>query len=285
MLGRFGVRWTIAFAAALALAPLGSVRAEPGLWLAESGAAAVYVFGTYSGLERGVIWRTAKIETALAEARDVWLEIADPGDKAAVARLLLETGLDPEHPLSRKLSKTDFDRVSLELQLAGAWYGAANLTNFRPWLAATMATVSPGFDYRTGVDLSLRAEAMAAGKRVRGLDSLEQRIKLFAGLSPYAEMMLLATELDDRGPHRHAVFDAWFSGDVDTMRQLVQDSLPLELWRTLFTERNAIWADRISEMLDEPGVVFVGLNAAHLAGENGVLRLLSAHGITIERIQ
>ena len=54
-----------------------------------------------------------------------------------------------------------------------------------------------GFVPKSGVELSLTAQAKAAGKPISGLETLEQQIRFMADLPPAAELAMLESMLED----------------------------------------------------------------------------------------
>jgi uncharacterized protein len=54
------------------------------------------------------------------------------------------------------------------------------------------------------------------------------------------------------------------------------------LYQRLVTERNARWAEAISQRLRGSGETVVVVGAAHLIGKDGVPAMLRRRGITVE---
>ena len=57
------------------------------------------------------------------------------------------------------------------------------------------------------------------------------------------------------------------------------------IFKTLLTDRNAAWIDKIKHYLDDESVEFVLFGALHLYGEDGVLELLKNQGFTVEQLR
>jgi uncharacterized protein YbaP (TraB family) len=56
------------------------------------------------------------------------------------------------------------------------------------------------------------------------------------------------------------------------------------LHKALLTDRNAKWAEWIEKRMEKPGVVFVGVGAGHLGGNESVQHVLARHGIKAKRV-
>ena len=60
-----------------------STRPSPPLWVVRDADSTIYLFGTVHLLKSATAWRTPKVEAALSESQEVWLELAETGDEAA----------------------------------------------------------------------------------------------------------------------------------------------------------------------------------------------------------
>jgi uncharacterized protein len=285
----------LALAAAMALLACGPAAAAPALWLARGPSASVYLFGTIHVLRKGASWETPAIAAALARSGALWLEIPDPGDTGEAKRLTQQLGFDPQHPLSAKLPPPLVARLDAAARAAGMAEGEKTLEPMRPWLAAVALEdallVHSGYDPASGVEPLLLRQANAAGKPVRGFESMAQQLHLFADMEPALELQMLENTLQDsdRGTREvDALVEAWMSGDeaaiTRTMVDEVRQPFPA-LYRVLFVARNEAWADAIARMAKGAGVSFVAVGAAHLAGPDSVQAALKRRGVAVERVE
>ena len=114
---------------------------EPALWVARSSTATVYVFGTIHVLKPDTPWRSDKLDQALAQSDGLWLELSDPFDAAAAVPFVQQYGMDPQHPLSTKLSADERKRLDAVVRTEGLGSAAA-LESFRPWMAALVISIT-----------------------------------------------------------------------------------------------------------------------------------------------
>lgn len=267
--------------------------AKPALWVARGPSASVYLFGTIHALPPDTDWHSPKLDEAFAKSTALWLEIADAGDTAAVQPLMQRLGTDPTHPLSGKLGKERTERVDAALRQTGG-SGEASVEALRPWVVALMLALAPvraaGLDPESGADVDLKAEAVADGKPVLGLETAEKQLRLFADLPNKAEIALLDEALDDAdaGPAKLAqMLAAWIAGDVAAINHLTrEDGLHShELERAVFHDRNAAWSEQIATMLKGKDTIFIAVGAGHLVGPDRVQDMLTAKGFKVERVQ
>src|SRR5215469_16946487 len=172
----------------VALLPLlfllcGNALAHPALWQVKSGNSTVYLFGTVHILPNDTDWRFPALNQALTQSQTLYIELTDD-DQANMASLVMQYGLDTEHPLSTQLTESDNAALTRAAQLAGLPGGASTLQPMKPWLAALTLSVAPllkaGLDPAEGVDKQLKLQMTNAGKTVHGLETAQQQIEYLA---------------------------------------------------------------------------------------------------------
>jgi|SRR5581483_495300 len=277
--------------ALLLLSSVGSACADPALWKIQRGDSTVYLFGTVHVLPPDTHWHYAALDDALTASNVLYVELVDD-DQATMQPLVTQYGIDVAHPLSSELSAADEARVTAAAQTAGLPPQALDV--MKPWLAALTLTVAPiikaGFDPDSGVDKQLRSEFSSSGKPVRGLETAEQQIRYFADLPQPLEISLLRSTLDDydkAATELAELVQDWRQGDVAAIAALensdMREKYPA-LYKILLTERNGRWAQRIAQLLQQHGTVFIAVGAAHLAGPDDVQNQLRKLGITVIRV-
>jgi uncharacterized protein YbaP (TraB family) len=291
--GRRGIAWRCVGAVVLAFSLLAlPAAAEPALWVATSGAATVHFFGTVHALKPDTKWETPKIAAAFAQSQEVWLELED-ADPKTLQPLMAELGVDQAHPLSTKVGAADLARLEAAAKFLGL-PGEVALEPMRPWAAAlTLATlpiVKAGYDPAKGVDQVLKAQAVAMGKPVHGLETAEQQMHFFADLPQATQVRLLRSVLDEAGEGPAAlgaILKAWSKGDLvalDRELNALTEKNYRDLYAILIVQRNQAWAERIAAHLGSaPGVTFIAVGAAHLVGRDSLQKALERRGISVAR--
>lgn len=274
----------------LACAP---ALADPALWTAKSPTATIYLFGTVHVLPDGAQWRYPALDKALAASGKLYVE-EDDDDPVTMQLLVLQYGMDLQHPLSGKLDAAARARLDAAAKAAGVAGGSATLDAMRPWLAALTISVAPivkaGYAPKSGADKQLERAFRAAGKPVGAFETAEQQIKFFADLSPALQLDLLRNALDDyaEGPAQIGkLIGYWQSGNVAAIAENVNGGMRRhypELYQVLLVDRNRAWAKRIKALLEGRGTIFVAVGAGHLAGPDSVLVQLRKLGIATERV-
>ncbi|WP_228126805.1 TraB/GumN family protein [Candidatus Viadribacter manganicus] len=267
--------------------------AYPALFVARDADSTLYLFGTMHIRRPGGEWGGPVAQAALAEADEVWteMEIAE-NTQSEVQALVLSAGMAPaDRPLSSWLNKDQRAELAAALQHLGA--SPAVFERMRPWLAAMTLSVMPlmqqGYDPAAGAD---RAVIGAAGDaRQRAFETAAEQIGFFANLSDTAQRQYLMDTINTAtggSDEIDQLSHAWESGDLERLETLVLDSFRArypELHQVIFTQRNHNWTETLVAELDGAGVDFVAVGAGHLLGDDGVVALLRARGVDVERAE
>jgi uncharacterized protein YbaP (TraB family) len=267
--------------------------ADPALWVAKSPTATVYLFGTVHVLPKDAHWHYPALDRALAASDKLYVE-EDDDSPLNMQMLVLEYGMDLQHPLSDRLDATDQARLAAAAEAAGVAGGAATLNAMKPWLAALTIAVAPivkaGYDPKSGADKQLEHAFAAAGKPVGAFETAEAQIRFLADLSPSLQLDLLRNALDDyaKGPAQiEALIRDWQAGNVAAIAAVVNGGMHEhypELYTVLLADRNRDWARQIQGLLKQSGTVFVAVGAGHLAGPDNVQAQLRELGIASNRV-
>jgi uncharacterized protein YbaP (TraB family) len=271
-----------------------ATTADPAMWKVQGVKGTIYLFGSLHFMKPEVHWQTAKEQAAFKSSGTLYLEIADtsPAAQVALRPLILSMGIDPEHALSTKVSKEDLEELDGALKAMG---GEKQVEPMQPWLAYLTLSVVPmiqaGYDPNGGIDQQLQKEAEAAGKPVKGFETAEQQMHVFADLPQPDQVALLHEELQEL-PKSRQKFDemvaSWSHGDVEKIAQADDGALRQkhpELYKKLLVDRNVKMADALAALLKDPatGTVFVAVGAGHLAGPDSILKMLEQRGFTATR--
>jgi uncharacterized protein len=242
-------RFSITFALFLAVA---SAKAEPAMWVIKDADSTIYLIGTMHLLKHDTEWNAEKVKKTVHESTELWLEVPDLDNDAALAPLMMKLGVNPAHPLSSRLN----EEQRKKLEKIADTYGVpvATLEPMRPWLAAVVLAAGPimkaGYDPKAGVERILSAQAKAEGDKIRGFETAEEQIRLLADLSDAEQVAFLMSMLDDL----EKGFDlldqlakAWIDGDTDAITRLSVDEMKREaptVYQKLIVQRNIAWKNR-----------------------------------------
>jgi uncharacterized protein YbaP (TraB family) len=125
---------------------------------------------------------------------------------------------------------------------------------------------------------------------VTGLETAEQQLGYFGGLSQQAQLQFLGSTIDELPKLETTMatmVDEWAKGDPEALAKEMNESLKdsPEVAKVLLVDRNARWADWVANRMKSPGTVFVAVGAGHLAGQDSVQAQLAKLGVKAERVQ
>ncbi|MEM1103214.1 MAG: TraB/GumN family protein [Pseudomonadota bacterium] len=271
----------------------GAIVANPALWRVEDDDSHIWLFGTFHLLPQEAQWTTPAVDAAFAEATALALEApTGPEAQGRIGEIVRREGLNPPGvALSSLIDASDVVRMR---RIAGeVGLPVEAVETMRPWLAiislSAQFILAQGFDTAYGVEQVLAAKAARVGKPIQYLETVEEQIGAFSGLSPEAEKRFFSVglaELDVSKDHLDRLLIAWLQGDADLLETLLnsqmRDAAP-EMYRSLIVDRNRNWMAAFRDSLQRNETVFVAVGAGHLVGDDGLPTLLGAEGYRVRR--
>jgi uncharacterized protein YbaP (TraB family) len=160
---------------------------------------------------------------------------------------------------------------------------------YRPWFLAAMlqAPQLHGLSSDLGVEGFVIKRAKAKSKPMSGLETLQESVETFSGLSDRQseEMLLLGFIPSSRGT-ADRLKKAWRKGDADEVWRITTSAFAdvPSIGDRLITRRNHNWIPKIENDLRSGDKYFVVVGAGHMGGPDGVLNLLRERGYNIEQL-
>ncbi len=275
-----------------ACGPAPAAQGGPALWRIADEDSQIWLFGSVHMLPEGIAWRSKAVNSAFAQADELVLETdASDAGAAQVTELAARLGrLGPGESLSAALdprSAARLARVCASLAL-----DCARLDTLRHWLAGLTVSIAyaahEGHAQERGVEAVLLAEAQARRLTVSFFETPEEQLRFLADLAPADEARFLAATLRqiEEEPESVAALDAaWARGDAAALDALVREEIMEAgpaVYAAIIARRNHNWAAQVEQRLAGEGRIFVAVGAAHMLGEDGLVTLLRARGITVE---
>jgi uncharacterized protein YbaP (TraB family) len=271
---------------------------NPFLWKIE-GPRPSYLFGTIHFPDPRVTTLPNSVETAFRNSQVVYTEI--PLDSATmgtqVSKLMLTGGqtlLDivPPELISRTEKFMKGINPALTIQ---------TFKNFKVWaLALSLSSLeqranNPG---KLALDAQLYQRAQQQGKKVAGLETVEEQIGIFDNLNQKEQIKMLRDTLDfidtaeEKGVNIPEQFIAWYiKGDIDAFGSLLMQYVKKDKFYDAFLEkvlykRNQLMAERIEKIIqtNPDRSHFFALGAGHFWGKTAIQNYLVKQGFKITRM-
>jgi uncharacterized protein YbaP (TraB family) len=248
-------------------------------------ATSCFLFGTIHSEDPRVLKLPPKVQSAFNDTK-VFVMEAIPDAQAIVTSMIgmvYTDGRTLESVIGRRL----YVRAMEALAERGMTEEAVK--DFKPWAVATLLSV-PQAESGEFLDIRLYNNAVAAGKEIFGLESMEEQLAVFDTLSAEDQIALLRETLDALD-HSPKVFErllsAYLDRDLAALAALGDEYLggadPQLAGR--FEEaalhlRNERMSERMESFL-RAGDCFIAVGALHLPGEGGILQRLRRKGFSI----
>jgi len=261
------------------------------LWaIGPAGSPQGWILGTIHALPPGTLWRRPSIDSAMASADRLVMEIGEPIDPdiagRALARLAMTPGLPPP---SERLDPAG--RAALLAAYRKLGLNDARFADTETWAVAlqisAIASQKAGAFADDGVEPQLRTRMR--GKPVAGLETIDSQFAIFDTLPSPAQNRLLADiakEVADTRNDDADMLALWLKGDdLGLAREANSDFLAdPALHKALLTARDQAWTVQIDTLLRHGARPFIAVGAAHVSGPDGLPEMLRAKGWTVARV-
>ncbi len=260
------------------------------------------VFWSITDEEGRQSWLLGTVHSEDPRLLDFSRELLDALDDAE--RLALE--LVPDATMMERLQRAmHFDEGGLDDVLEAELYdevmrilaesygmGEPAVRQLRPWAAAMTLSVPPP---ETGLfmDLALSFRAQRMGIDVIALETLDEQLEFLKGMSEGAQLELLraAVKEHENMPETfERLLTAYLAGDLDELEALSRyqlEDMDEEIMRHFnevgLKQRNHVMLERALPYLEKGGLM-IAVGALHLAGDDGLVRLLEEAGFELEGI-
>ena len=159
----------------------------------------------------------------------------------------------------------------------------------KPWAVATTLSL-PRNSSGQVLDMQLYNDAMMQGKRVYGLETVQEQVGVLDGISEKLQIRMLQSAVEQY-PELDEIIarlvDAYLKRDLAAMQRISEETLSKEdesVAATFTTEvvnkRNYRMLYRMQPRLHE-GNAFIAVGALHLPGKQGLLQLLRKQGYRV----
>lgn len=270
-----------------------AIEGRPALWRLSDADSTVWIFGSIHLLYPDMEWRFAALDQAFAEVDIVYFEsrLGESLESALQARVYAIAFNAPGVTLSDQLSPDGRARLARVATRLGV--SPTMLDTLKPWMAfwslTTLVYQAEGAVTESGVDPTLHAEAVAAGKEIRAFEDIEDVMRYLTDYSEADQIAILELSLrqiEEKPETPRALIEAWSAGDMERIGALVLDDIddaPAAFYERLFRERNVAWAEQIDAFMAGSGDALIVVGAGHMVGPDSLILLLEARGHAVER--
>ncbi|MBS1569322.1 MAG: TraB/GumN family protein [Bacteroidetes bacterium] len=137
------------------------------------------------------------------------------------------------------------------------------------------------------LDQYLQAKAKEMGKRVMGLETMEEQLAAVDGmpLQDQADMLYQMVRSGSGTKMMGRFLDAYAEQDLGRLAKMVdKGDMPDLMGKLLLKDRNAVMAHRMDSLMQGGHTFLFAIGAAHLPSNDGVLDLLQDKGYVVEAV-
>jgi uncharacterized protein len=226
-------------------------------------------------------------------------EILD--EKKAAAALLARPELmmfTDGSTISKYLSPEDNTRLEAGLKERGIPLAA--VSRMRPWMISSVVALPPCEIARKSkgaefLDQRIAVEAAAAGKQVKGLETLADQLQAMADLPVEFHLKSLIETLalgDKMQDVVETMTDLYLDGNIGATMPMLKIVAPdgedsggdyAAFEQRIILDRNKVMAEHAAPILAN-GNVFMAVGALHLTGDQGLVELFRKQGFTVTAV-
>ncbi|WP_374398746.1 TraB/GumN family protein [Flavobacterium sp.] len=226
---------------------------------------------------------------ALKATEQLFLEL-DMDDKSMQMQMMKYMMMKDGAKLSTLLKAEDFQLVD-EFLKKNINMSAKMFDSFKPFMITTMLYPKMLDCPFQSVESELMKVTKEQNEEVFGLETVEDQMKVFDNI-PYqtqAEELLKTAkgDLTKDKEEMQKMMAIYQNKDIEGMLKMMDNSdnkITSENQDVLLNNRNKNWISKMTEvMMQKP--TFFGVGAGHLAGEEGVIKLLRKKGFKVEAVK
>ena len=246
-----------------------------------------YLFGTIHATCDATL--DANTLKALDDTKQLFLEI-DMDDKAMPMQMMKFMKMNDDAKLSTLLSAEDFEIVDVFLT-ENMKMSAKFFDTYKPFMISAMLMPKLLDCKYASVESELMRVTKEQSEEVYGLETIEDQMKVFDAI-PYQtqanELLKTAKEgLEKSKIEFQKMMDSYNDKDIEAMLAMMDDSenkMTSENKDVLLNNRNKNWIPVITNTAKQVPTFFA-VGAAHLAGDEGVIKLLRKAGYKVEAVK
>ena len=194
--------------------------------------------------------------------------------------------------LADLLSKEDYEKVKEFMERKSGLLPFSQLETYKPMLASSLLMESGiGCDQAVAMEQLILEEAKRNKKRVDGLETMSYQASIFDSIPYKLQAAQLLKYVNDSGSKSEAdkqfeeMIEAYKAQDIEKMGEFVQEDDGLGNYGDiLIYNRNRNWVEKLKKVMPEKSLT-VAVGAGHLAGEQGLIKLLRKAGYTVKPVK
>jgi len=241
-----------------------------------------YLFGTMHVQDARAFAFVDKAKGCIEQCDEFFSEIRL--DELMNERMLMAQRMPEGQSLKSLLGEKKFAKA--EKVIAKSFNTSlSQLDGLLPMVVVNVLMVNTlSIDQAQHLDMTMYQYAHSLGKRLRGLATIEEHVSVLENIPLDMQRKQFLDLVRSPKKYKQKVAqmaDEYAKGDIYNLYKSSKKSLG-KLKRVMLYDRNISMADRIFENIETPS--FYAFGAGHLAGKEGIIRLLKNKGLKVKPI-
>lgn len=243
-----------------------------------------YVFGTIHMICQDDYFMTETIQNTLKNVDAYYAEI-NFGDPQSMA--VMQQAMASDVPLSKRMEPAKYEQLKTLLKEV-ADLDIAPFEHLSDAAITSMITLKsfPCTNIKM-YEMELLQAAMAQQKKLGGLETVQEQIDILSkSLGQDAVIEMLEDLKENSFENTKKMVSLYTAQDIQGLYDFMKKSsyMTSDAYNELLTKRNHNWTHNMPEIMQNQSVFFA-VGAAHLGGNNGVLKLLKDEGYTVKPVK
>jgi len=242
-----------------------------------------YLFGTFHIMCEKDFEIKPKVSHALDNAKTLFLELnfSDQNELMAMQKMV-----QTDKKLSDQLNKDQLARLSQALSSYNLTFEQVDNFSIQALysLITQKAITCPPTSLKL-LDVEIMKLALAEGKSVKGLETVEEQLHLLGNAYNLDETIDQLAKGDEYASLFEEMIHLYKEENLPELDKLLKDPNFMndnqEQW--LLTKRNINWAEKMPIQMAKESTFFA-VGAGHLSGKNGVIQLLENKGYKLRPV-
>jgi uncharacterized protein len=250
-----------------------------------------YIYGTIHMICKDDASLGDSLVAAIQRSDRVYFEV-DMDNLMEMFMALKDFKMRNDTTLSDLLSKEDYEKVKEYMEGKSSLLPFSKLETFKPMLVSSLLMESDaGCEKAVAMEQLILEEAKKSRKRVEGLETMSYQASIFDSIPYKLQAEQLLKYVKDEGSKTQAdrqfeeMIDAYKDQDIEKLGDFINADEGLGGYGDLLLyNRNRNWVQKLKTIMPEKSVI-IAVGAGHLAGENGVIKLLRKEGYTVKPVK
>ena len=250
-----------------------------------------YLYGTIHMICKEDASLSDSLVSAIKRTDRVYFEV-DMDNLLEMITAFKDFKMKNDTTLGDLLSKEDYEKVKEFMESKSSLFPFSKLETYKPMLVSSLLMESDaGCDQAVAMEQLILEIAKKNGKRVEGLETMSYQASIFDSIPYKLQAEQLLKYVKDDGSKSNAdkqfeeMIDAYKAQDIEKLGEFINEDEGLGGYGDLLLyNRNRNWVRKLKTIMPEKTVT-IAVGAGHLAGENGLIKLLRKEGYTVKPVR